>query len=100
MISNYCTQIQNGYQLIFNYLGKIPIRTIDFSDPTDVARHDSLVSLVDRMLSLHKQLQEARTPHDEIALQRQIEATDRQIDALVYELYGLTEEEIKIVEGR
>jgi len=30
--------------------------------------------------------------------QRQIEATDGQIDALVYELYGLTEEEIKIVE--
>jgi hypothetical protein len=50
------------------------------------------------MLALHKQLQEARTPHDEVALQRQIEATDRQIDALVYELYGLTEEEIGIVE--
>ena len=31
--------------------------------------------------------------------QRQIEATDEQIDALVYELYGLTEEEIGIVEG-
>lgn len=29
----------------------------------------------------------------------QIEATDRQIDALVYELYGLTEEEIRIIEG-
>jgi hypothetical protein len=32
-------------------------------------------------------------------LQRQIEATDREIDRLVYELYGLTEEEIRIVEG-
>jgi hypothetical protein len=32
--------------------------------------------------------------------QWQIEATDRQIDALVYELYGLTEEEIGVVEGR
>ena len=52
------------------------------------------------MLSLHKQLQEARTPHEQIALQRQIEATDRQIDALVYELYRLTEEEIRIVEGK
>jgi hypothetical protein len=30
---------------------------------------------------------------------RQIQATDAQIDRLVYELYGLTEEEIKIVEG-
>jgi hypothetical protein len=31
---------------------------------------------------------------------RQIEATDRAIDALVYELYGLTEDEIRVVEGR
>jgi hypothetical protein len=30
---------------------------------------------------------------------RQSEATDRQIDALMYALYGLTEEEIGIVEG-
>lgn len=33
------------------------------------------------------------------ALQRQIDATDRQIDQLVYELYGLTEEEVDVVEG-
>jgi hypothetical protein len=51
------------------------------------------------MLALNKQLQEARTPYDETALQRQIEATARQIDARVFELYGLTEEEIGIVEG-
>jgi len=30
---------------------------------------------------------------------RQIAATDEAIDKLVYELYGLTEEEIRIVEG-
>ena len=35
------------------------------------------------------QLQEARTPHEQTALQRQIEATDRQKDALVYELLPL-----------
>lgn len=34
------------------------------------------------------------------ALQNQIDATDKQIDALVYELYGLTEEEVKVVEGK
>jgi len=51
------------------------------------------------MLSLNKQLKEARTPYEQTALQRQIEATDHQIDALVYELYGLTDEEIKMVES-
>ena len=81
------------------YVSKIPIHTIDYSNPFDVTLHDRMVSLVDQMLSLHKQLQEARTPQDQTRLQRQIEATDRQIDALVYELYGLTEEEILIVES-
>jgi hypothetical protein len=57
-------------------------------------------SKVDQMLSLHKQLQEARTPHEQTAFQRHIEAADRQIDALVYELCGLTEEESRIVEGK
>jgi hypothetical protein len=81
------------------YIEQLPIHTIDFSDPKDVARHDRMVSLVDQMLSLNKQLPQARTPHEQTSLQRQIEATDSQIDALVYELYGLTDEEIWIVEG-
>lgn len=51
------------------------------------------------MLSLHKQLAAARTPNETALLQRQIEAADRQIDRLVYELYGLSEEEILVVEG-
>ena len=87
------------YEPSYVYFKDFPIRTIDFSNSADAARHDRMVSLVDQMLSLHKQLHEARTPHEQTALQRQIEATDGQIDALVYELYGLTEEEIKIVEN-
>ena len=79
-------------------MAALPISTIDFSDKKEVALHDRMVSLVDQMHSLHKQLKEARTPHEQTDLQRQIEATDGQIDALVYELYGLTEEEIKIIE--
>jgi len=39
-----------------------------------------------------------QTPHQQTGLQRQLAATDRQIDRLVYELYGLTEPEIRIVE--
>ena len=56
------------------------IRTIDFSDPADVARHGRMVSLVEQMLSLHKQLPQVGTPHEKTALERQIEATDGQID--------------------
>jgi hypothetical protein len=61
------------------------------------AAHDKMVLLVERMLSLHKQ--SARTPQEQEMLRREIESTDGQIDRLVYSLYGLTEEEVKIVEG-
>ena len=54
--------------------------------------------LVDRMLSLHKRLAQSPTPQEKKLLQQQIEITDRQIDQLVYQLYGLTDQEIKIVE--
>jgi len=47
----------------------------------------------------HKQLPEAKTPHEQESLKRTIAATDNQIDALVYELYGLAQEEIDTVEG-
>jgi len=80
------------------YVKDFPIRTIDFSDPEDVARHDNMVALVERMLDLHRRLSESKTGHEKTLLSRQIEATDRQIDALVYELYGLSEEEVAIVE--
>jgi len=82
------------------YFGELPIHLINFSDPTDKSRHDRMVKLVERMLALHRQLAAAKIEPEKTALQRQIEATDRQIDALVYELYGLTDEEIKIVEGQ
>ncbi|MCX7013830.1 MAG: Eco57I restriction-modification methylase domain-containing protein [Candidatus Sumerlaeota bacterium] len=87
------------YRLIYQYMEKVPIRPIDFSNPSDKARHDEIVALVERMLMLHKQLQAARTGHDQTLLQRQIDATSAQIDRLVYDLYGLTPEEIAIVEG-
>ena len=78
---------------------RTPIRTIDSSDPADVARHDRMVELVQTMLDLHRQLSSAGPDHDRTLLARRIEATDRQIDRLVYELYGLTEEEIELVEA-
>ena len=79
-------------------VSKIPIRTIDFSNPADKTRHDKMVALVERMLALNKQRAEVKTDHEKTLIERQIEATDRQIDTLVYVLYGLTEEEIGIVE--
>ncbi|MEA5077777.1 MAG: TaqI-like C-terminal specificity domain-containing protein [Anaerolineaceae bacterium] len=55
------------------------------------------IVLVERMLELNKRT--PATPQEQLELQRNIAATDRQIDALVYQLYDLTPEEIAIVEG-
>jgi predicted type IV restriction endonuclease len=78
----------------------LPAPQIDFTNPADKTRHDRMVQLVEQMLDLHKQLSNAKTGHEQTHLQRQIDATDQQIDRLVYELYGLTDEEIAVVEGR
>jgi hypothetical protein len=95
-----CDKVQGGfYRLKIAYIQKLPIRTINFDDPADVARHDQIVSLVDQMLELNKRLAESKVPQTTEMLKRQIESTDRQIDQLVYRLYDLTEEEIKIVEA-
>lgn len=81
------------------YVERLPIHLVERSKLNDKSRHDKMVSLVDQMLSLNKQLPAAKTDHEKTALQRRIDAVDQQIDQLVYELYGLTEEEIGIVEG-
>jgi len=81
-----------------NELESMPFRTINFNDSEDVAKHDKMVKLVERMLDLHKQLAAAKVPDEKTRIQRQLDATDKQIDQLVYDLYGLNEDEIKIVE--
>jgi hypothetical protein len=80
-------------------LDKLPIPSLDLSKKNDKARHDKLVSLVDQMLVLKKKEWAETVPQTKTMIGRQIQAVDKQIDALVYELYGLTEDEIKIVEG-
>ncbi|MCH8031925.1 MAG: hypothetical protein IIB09_08960 [Bacteroidetes bacterium] len=80
------------------FIEPLPIRPIDFDDPKDAARHKKMVALVTQMLDLHKRLPQTANEHERTLLERRIQTTDNQIDALVYELYGLTEDEIAIVE--
>jgi len=92
------TTMRGGwYSYESRFIRSLPIRSINFSDPADKSRHDKMVSLVERMLELHKR--NPRTPQEQEMVKREIESTDRQIDRLVYELYGLTEDEVKVVEG-
>jgi len=93
-------KLQGGYLRIGPpQLRSIPIYPINFDDSNDKANHDKMVKLVDRMLILHKQLNDVKISQDKILIQRQIDKTDREIDSLVYALYELTPEEIEIVEN-
>ena len=82
-----------------NNINNAPIRVIDFSNSTDKANHNRIVVLVEKILDLNQQLSKSKMSQEKSVLQRQIEATDRQIDKLVYKLYDLTDEEIDIVEA-
>ena len=93
----------DGLPVQSNMSVKLPIRRIDFDKPSEKSAHDEIVKLVEKMLALQKERQAVR-PEDDLdrarSLDKQIRDTDTEIDKRVYKLYGLTEEEIKIVEGR
>ncbi len=80
-------------------LDQLPIRRLDPAKDAEKAVHDRIVALVSSMLGLHSQLAAAKSEAQKAILRRQIEATDAEINRLVYDLYGLTAEEIAIVEG-
>jgi hypothetical protein len=82
-----------------NQLAKLPIHTINFSDPTNKSRHDNIVKLVAQMLAAKEKLAKAKTDAEVNRLEMHCAALDRQIDTAVYELYGLTEEEIGVAQG-
>ena len=84
LISKHCTEIQNGYQLIWQYLGQIPI--VPNPEPSIKSKLETLVTQI-----------LAQKRHDP---QADTSGLEREIDALVYGLYGLTGKEVDIIEGR
>ena len=92
------TPFRGGYiALNRQYIEQLPIRTIDFNNPSEKAIHDKLVSLVDRMLELHKRKNSLLPSAEREKIEREIAVTDEKIDDIVYGLYGITEEEKRTV---
>jgi hypothetical protein len=96
VVRSQSTPLRGGY---YKY-SKQYIESTPIPSPSDKSRYYQMERLVEQMLDLHKRQPKARTPQEQTAIERQIAATDAQIDRLVYDLYGLTEDEIKIVEGQ
>ena len=80
------------------YLTAVPLpgtlAAIASGDPVS----SDLAVLADRLLRLRFDLTEVRSSEEAARLQREADATDRRIDRLVYDLYGLTDDEIALVE--
>ena len=110
LISKFCTQIQNGYQISYDYLKQIPIPKIDEES------QKPFINLVDEILEAKQKIKDYKPLLDEaiknnnfdreIALKKELEnlenicsTNEKTIDQMVYKLYDLTEDEIKIVEG-
>ena len=99
---------------VYKFIFGMAIRTMHFDNPVtsriplpnpqsiDTRTHDRMVALVEQMIELNQKLHNSAnlTDHERTITKRQIDATDEQIDRLVYQLYGLTDEEIAVVEGR
>ena len=99
LLNTYFTKRFTTISLTAAFLGVLPIRRIDFDDPAERTVHDRMVRQVEAMLTVQGQLAAAKSAAQKNVIQRQIDATDSEIDKLVYELYGLTAEEIAIVES-
>ncbi len=79
------------YRLIYQYMEKVPIRVIDQANARDKALHEQMVTLVDRVLDLTKKKHSGKLAPSELDnLERQIAATDAEIDDSVFKLYEIT----------
>lgn len=95
-MNNFFKRNYHSIQIKNQFLSELPIYSIDFSSQPDVKRYNKMIALVEHMLALHKKY--PTTPQGKEEIQQEIIVTDRQIDLLVYELYGLTNQEIEIIE--
>ena len=92
-----------SYFLKFNSGGKIDTYPDDWKKiPIKNIHPDKqlpFINLADKMLSLNKKLQEIgdKSTLEKQKIQEEIKKTDNEIDELVYKLYGITDEEKKII---
>ena len=106
LMNFYYQAVFASTKTVFSEIGarqvaQLPVRSIDLSAVSDKKCYDSMVTLVKTITKLNKgfsELDEYEIDKKQ-ALEKEIKSTDEKIDNLVYDLYGLTEAEIKIVEG-
>jgi hypothetical protein len=88
--------LRGGYfRFKTNYLNPFPVVTIDFTDPRQVEMHDQMVALVEKMLKLKNE--KPGTPQDATFIRQDIINTDKAIDELTFNLYGLSSIDVEMI---
>jgi hypothetical protein len=90
---------QTAYMYTKKYIAQIPIQPVNYDNPADVARHDKIVALAQKITDLRQKFRKTGAAA-RVDAEKMIAKANAEIDALVYELYGLTEKEIDIIEHR
>ncbi len=80
------------------FLNHYPIFVYNQKDKKEKETHDQIAKLASNLCVLYKELQTTKLETQCQQIQRTINHAEKKIDELVYELYGLSEEEIKIIE--
>ena len=99
VLTRTCPLTKRGYHISPAAVGRFPVYVTDFEKLADRTRHNKMVSLVTHILELNHYLPQAKTDQERRLVQQDLDATEVRIDALVYEMYGLTPEEIAVVES-
>lgn len=103
LLNYFYTQFIKSKKTVFSEIqarqvGQLPIPSIDLKKAEHKDLHDKIVTQVDKITDLQNSFYKTKNALNKQQLQDQIDHTDRKIDELVYKLYGLTSEEIKIIE--
>lgn len=77
---------------------QLPIPSIDFSMSSQKEKHDEIVKIVNDLLKMNKKLQDIKLESQQKQIQRAIDHNERRVDKLIYDLYGLGGDEVKIIE--
>ena len=97
---HFFSSYRGGYlRFFYQYLVQLPIHVINNTDTREKTIQDSIISLVTQIMELYRILNMAKSENERNILQRQIDSADSKIDALVYQLYDLSPDDIKIIEA-
>jgi type I restriction-modification system DNA methylase subunit len=87
------------FEYFANGVGKLPIPVLDMSNTIEKEQYNNIISLVDKMIELKHKNHDEQNPQTKTVIYRQISAVNERINKAVYNLYGLTETEVKMVDA-